>query len=174
MAETGYDKINYMMFLFLTGSIAGWCIEVGFRSYYDGSLNIPGFLFGPYCPIYGTGLLIITFMCNHRYPLISFFKIFVLTSVLEYIASLVIEKIFGILLWDYSYLPFSIGTRVSLAFSVVWAFLGLVVLLFVEPFLKRVYEKRAVWLRKPVLAGMGIILVDFLLSVAVNFVQNNQ
>lgn len=171
MLEYRYGKINYMMFLFVTGSVAGWCLEVCFRSYYDGSIKIPGFLIGPYCPIYGTALLIITYFCKHRYTLIAFLKIFVLTSLLEYIVSLVIEKIFGILLWDYSYLPFSVGTRVSLAFSVVWAFLGLIVLLFGEPFLRRFYEKKHTNLRKFAIAGMLIIVADFVVSVAVNIVK---
>jgi uncharacterized membrane protein len=165
MSEKGLNKIYYMMFLFVTGSVAGWCLEVGFRSYYDGSLRIPGFLFGPYCPIYGAGLLIITYLCNHRYTLVAFLEIFVLTSVLEYIVSFVMEKYFNVLLWDYSYLPFSIGTRVSLAFSVVWAYLGLLVMLFVEPSLRRVYKKREMFLRKFMIAGMGIITIDFVVSV---------
>jgi hypothetical protein len=60
------QKYSYITFLFLAGSIAGWCMEVIFRSVCNRELIIPGFLNGAYCPIYGLGVLLIVYVCAHK------------------------------------------------------------------------------------------------------------
>lgn len=47
------------LFLFLTGAIAGWCIELVYRRFFSAKRWInPGFLTGPYLPIYGFGVCV--------------------------------------------------------------------------------------------------------------------
>ena len=49
-----------LSFLFFVGSCLGWCVEVLFRRFFSAKKWInPGFLTGPYLPLYGFGL---TFM----------------------------------------------------------------------------------------------------------------
>lgn len=159
-------KLAYAMYLFTFGSVAGWCLEVVFRSVTHGRLYIPGFLMGPYCPIYGMGMLLIVFVCNHKSKIRSFFEIVFLSSALEYVISFLAENMFGKLLWDYSDLPLSIGTRVSFAFSIAWGALGLLVLVFAEPALHRIYtsHKKAT---QDISAGiLSAIVLDFILSAA--------
>lgn len=133
-------NMQYYIMLFSVGSIMGWCLEVIFRSVCNGYLRIPGFLMGPYCPIYGIGIVLIVAFCNHSNKLVSFAKIFVLTTALEYIVSFVFESWFQKLLWDYSNLPLSVGTRVSLVFSMAWGLLGMVILVFLQPQISKWYE----------------------------------
>lgn len=154
-------------YLFVVGSVAGWCLEIAFRSVGNGALTIPGFLFGPYCPIYGFGIILIVALCKHQNKWIAYLNIFIYSSALEYIVSFLFETLFHELLWDYSMLPLSIGTRVSLAFSLIWGLLGMVVLLWVEPFLRRVRERHPRVAQMVAIGGIGIILLDTVLSVAV-------
>lgn len=135
------DAVNYYCFLFVTASVSGWCMEVIFRSITHHQLVIPGFLLGPYCPIYGIGMLLVMFLCNSKHKVVSYFKVVILTSLLEYAISFISENLFGRLLWDYSGLPLSIGTRVSLVFSLAWGLLGMGFLLLAEPRMCELYKK---------------------------------
>ncbi|MDD3277856.1 MAG: putative ABC transporter permease [Lachnospiraceae bacterium] len=160
-----YEKLAYAIFLFTFGSVAGWCLEVVFRSVCHGGLYIPGFLMGPYCPIYGMGVVMFVFVCNHKNKWRSYIEIVVLSSVLEYVISFLAETMFGQILWDYSDIPFSIGTRVSLIFSLAWGVLG-VLLLLAEPVVKRLYERHLQTYRDLSLGIISAICLDFILSAA--------
>ena len=65
---------------------------------------------GPYCPIYGCGVVIVvtvlTPLKNNLFLL--FVGSVVLTSVLEYITGFLLEKVFHNKWWDYSNLPFNL------------------------------------------------------------------
>lgn len=54
-------------------------------------------------------------------------------TAVEYAASWVLEKAFGLRLWDYSAEPFNIGGRVCLQFSLFWIGLTAALALYVEP-----------------------------------------
>lgn len=155
----------YLVFLFVTISVAGWCIEVPFRSVFCRKLIIPGFLTGPYCPIYGFGVVAVTLFCNHKKKWVSFLEIFVLASLLEYVVSAVFERVFHVLLWDYSMIPLSIGTRVSPLFSLIWGFFGVLVLTEVEPRIRQFYMGH----RKPAniaaAAGAAVIAADAVVNM---------
>lgn len=119
------SKIKYAGFIFIICSVFGWILEVIYRSAVTHSLFIPGFLLGPYCPIYGFGAIIVVFLCGSKNKLTAFLKVFILTSVLEYFISFFFEHVYNQILWDYTELPFSIGKRISLSYSLVWGMLGL-------------------------------------------------
>ena len=96
------EKVEYYFFVFIIASVFGWIMELCYSSVTMGRLNIPGFLFGPYCPIYGFGTLTIILFCNDENIIKRIAKIFILTTTLEYITSLLLEKIVHIKWWDYS------------------------------------------------------------------------
>ena len=59
-------NLTYYFLLFMIYSIAGWILEVTCK-YIDYKRFINrGFLIGPYCPIYGYGAILITFLL-YRY-----------------------------------------------------------------------------------------------------------
>ena len=50
------------VFIFYIGCTLGWIIELLFRRIENGKWVNPGFLIGPYLPIYGFGSCILTFI----------------------------------------------------------------------------------------------------------------
>ena len=81
-----------------------------------------GFLNGPYCPIYGCGVVIVVAVLTplKENLLILFIGSFLLTSILEYITGYLLEKVFHNQWWDYSDKPFNIHGYVCLKFSIYW------------------------------------------------------
>ena len=82
-----------------------------------------GLIYGPFIPVYGIGAVIYYLILNNI-NIKSKWKIFLITMVLggvtEYICSLVQEKVFGTISWDYSYLPFNFNGRTSLLHCTYW------------------------------------------------------
>lgn len=75
-----------------------------------------GFLFGPVCPIYGTGAVLCTAVLYNRVD--NIFLLFLcgmaLCGSLEYVTHFLMEKIFHAMWWDYSSRRFNINGRVYL------------------------------------------------------------
>ena len=95
----------YVDFLyFIIYSFLGWVCEVIFCSVPARKFINRGFLMGPVCPIYGCGaLLVIGFLMPFKDSLVMVFAVgMVVTSLLEYITSYAMEKLFHSRWWDYS------------------------------------------------------------------------
>ena len=50
--------------LFFIYSFLGWCMEVGLSLFNEKKFINRGFLLGPYCPIYGCGVLLLTMLLS--------------------------------------------------------------------------------------------------------------
>ena len=107
-----------------------------------------GFLFGPFCIIYGISalIMILTYpkikIKNKIVKAISFWiYIFVTCSILEYLTSFFTEMFLGIRLWDYSGLSFNIAGRVRLITSIAWANCSIVLIYIVQPIVKKIFKK---------------------------------
>ena len=63
-----------------------------------------GFLIGPYCPVYGFGVVLITILLQ-KYTndvIVLFFLAILICGTLEYATSYFMEKFFNARWWDYS------------------------------------------------------------------------
>lgn len=89
----GIDIRVYFL-LFLTYSIAGWCMEVIGKLIEKKKFINRGFLIGPYCPIYGTGAILITLLLKKYTP--DPFALFVMAilvcGTLEYLQAILWKK----------------------------------------------------------------------------------
>lgn len=111
-----------LVWIFIIYAFIGWCTEVSYATLDTGKFVNRGFLNGPYCPIYGCGVVIVVAILT---PLkenlfLLFAGSFILTSVLEYITGFLLEKVFHNKWWDYSNKPFNIKGYVCLKFSIYW------------------------------------------------------
>jgi uncharacterized membrane protein len=165
--ETIYN-IAYITILFFIYSIIGYLCEIfycWFKNKYK--FQDTGFLYGPYCPIYGFGALIIIFFLK-RYEndmLILFITSMIYTSVLEYITSFLMEKIFGNKWWDYSGRKFNINGRVFLYNSFLFGICGLALVYYINPFIsKYILIIPQMW--QIIIASMVLILmiIDTIIS----------
>lgn len=129
--------IRVYFLLFLTYSFLGWTMEViGKLIQYKRFIN-RGFLIGPYCPIYGTGALLITFLLK-RYtndPITLFIMAILVCGTLEYLTSYFMEKIYHARWWDYSQRKFNINGRVCLNTIIPFGLLGMFIMYVSNPFL---------------------------------------
>lgn len=105
-----------LTFLFFVGSVLGWVLELFYRRFFSSNnperkwIN-PGFLNGPYLPLYGLSLVIL-FSLSHidvsfiQNPIIAKIVLFAIMALaitfFEYIAGLIFIRHMKIALWDYS------------------------------------------------------------------------
>ena len=132
----------FFMYFFIY-SVLGWIVETLYCRTLDGKWTNRGFLFGPYCPIYGFGaLIIIAFLQNFKSSLIAvFFLGMIFTSALEYLTSFLLEKLFDAKWWDYSKMKFNLNGRICLLNSLEFAFLGVVLTYIIHPAISDVILK---------------------------------
>lgn len=116
--------VNYI-WIFVLFSIAGWTLEVIFHAITSGKFINRGFLNGPWCPIYGFGVVGLKYLLSlSSKSVISPMEVFivgaVLCTILEYLVGFILDKIYKQKWWDYSNEPFNIGGYVCLRFSLLW------------------------------------------------------
>lgn len=123
------DALLVMAFLFFVGSVLGWCTEVLFRRVFTAKKWInPGFLTGPYLPLYGfgvAGLFAISLIPIHTgYDWLDSILIILIMGVamtlIEYIAGLIFIKGLKIKLWDYTNRWGNIQGIICPLFSFLW------------------------------------------------------
>ena len=85
-----------LLWIIVIYAFIGWCTEVSYAALDRGIFVNRGFLNGPYCPIYGCGVLIVVVLLTplKKNLLILYVGSFLLTSVLEFITGFVMEKVF--------------------------------------------------------------------------------
>ena len=142
-----------------------------FTPFWDG-YNKRGFLYGPICPIYGFGaIILITCLENIKTNKIGkFFISLIAFTAFEYVVSVVLESLFGLRWWDYTNEPFNFQGRISLAFSMAWGVIGVVFIEEIHPFVKKKVERYILLIsnkRKKIIlySLLAIVSIDFILSV---------
>lgn len=132
-----FEKIFIM---YIAYSILGWLMEVIVTLVVDKKLVNRGFLIGPYCPIYGVGYLaIITLLSSYmKHPIALFILIIILCSIIEYLTSLIMEKLFHARWWDYSNRKLNINGRICLFNSLAFGVIGIIGLYFINPFFTKI------------------------------------
>ena len=130
-------EIEKYIILFFIYSFAGWVMESVGDSIKKKRFVNRGFLIGPYCPIYGTGVVLITILLK-KYAddiWVTFFMSVVICGTLEYLTSYFMEKIFNARWWDYSNKKFNINGRICLETLVPFGIAGTFIIYIANPFL---------------------------------------
>lgn len=149
-----------LFYFFILYSLLGWAMESAFVSISTKEWVNRGFLNGPFCPIYGTGaLLIILFLSPvSENVFLLFIGGFFLASVVEYVIAVVLEKLFHASWWDYSQKKWNIKGRICLERSVEWGILTIFMMRVIHPFIENIVSDI------PLLLGeaVGTILLMYL------------
>lgn len=127
-----------MYYYFWFWSIFGWVMEVVDRTLETGGFENRGFMNGPYCPIYGFGVIGITLLLS---PLKSVLVLYILSSVLctafELAVGLLLQALFHAKWWDYSDMKFNFKGYICLRNSLLWGVGCVVVVRVVQPLIEK-------------------------------------
>lgn len=137
--------LYFALWAFLIYAFLGVIVEMVFcyAKQYKGVIESRcGLLYLPLSPIYGFGgVLVSVFLLPYvDNPLGLFFLAMLVCTVLEYVASFVMEKAFGAVFWDYSDRPLNLQGRVCLQYTIYWGFLGLLLIYVIDPATARLIE----------------------------------
>ena len=117
-----------IVFIFYLGSTFRWTIELFFRRIVHKKWVNPGFLIGPYLPIYGFGLVFLTiiyfiFQSQSINPIIIILLMGFVMTLIELIGGLISLKN-KIRLWDYRDRWLNYKGIICPLFSVIWTIVG--------------------------------------------------
>lgn len=144
--EIVYELI-ILAFLFSAGCVIGWGIEVIYRRFQPSNkervwIN-PGFLVGPYLPLYGFGLVLLYLLAGlEQYihidnvvvqKLVLFGIMAVAMTLIELIAGEIFIIHMHIKLWDYTDNKWNYKGIICPKFSLCWALLGAVYYFLIHP-----------------------------------------
>ena len=164
--------ITKLFIYFIIYSFMGWSLEVISKFFQYKRFINRGFLIGPLCTIYGYGVLAIVLVIgNNTTDILSvFLKTIFICSILEYLTSYFMEKIFNAKWWDYSNRKFNINGRVCLENSIWFGLLGILLIYVVNPFLYNLISKMSDNVLLIVSSFLLIIFViDLIISLNVTF-----
>ena len=121
---------------FIIYSVIGFVVETIFCIAKYGTFESrQSFLYGPFCAIYGVGAIIMILSLQYFKKSYNtlFIGGFIVGSITEYLVSWIGEMILHVKWWDYSNAPFNINGRVCLLYSIFWGFLGLYLMISLNP-----------------------------------------
>lgn len=149
---------------FIVYSVIGWCMETIYCSVLEKRLVPRGFLYGPLCPIYGVGVLmmILWFQPLMDRPLVFYLVSTVCMSSWEYFVGWFLETTTHIKYWDYSMYRFNLKGRICLWVCLTWGALSFIVLYFIHPYV----VSRLSALRGPALYFVDGVLLGVLVADA--------
>lgn len=159
-----------LIILFFIFSIVGWMIEVTLKFIQYHRFINRGFLIGPYCPIYGSGVVAITVCVGSLVGSAgsvgdTFLAGFVICGALEYFTSWYMEKLFHARWWDYSQKPMNLNGRVWIGNLILFGIASVAVVRIIDPVYFRLIEKLPpLWLHVITACIILVMLSDYVAS----------
>ena len=188
-----YQTFIVVSFLFFTGCLLGWFLELLFRRFISSSnpehlwVN-PGFLTGPWLPLYGFGVVALYFMSliEHAvisvgsggvvYYLIMFLIMALVMTLIEYIAGIIFIKGMHIKLWDYTDEWGNIQGIICPRFTFFWGVLSALYYFLLFPRFNNlvIWFTTHPWFSFTVGTLFGLFIVDVSLSMHLGSVIRNK
>ena len=135
---------NYTYILyFLIYAFIGWLLETFYSFAVLGHFTKRGFLFGPLCPIYGWGAVILLLILQ-RYKSNSiklFFASALVFSIFEYLVGYGLDALFSAKWWDYTNDFMNLNGRISIFYSFAWGIIAILFLNHIHPFIEKKVKK---------------------------------
>ena len=158
------------VFVFYIGCTFGWILELFFRRIVHGKWINPGFLLGPYLPIYGFGLSALTviyllFKDSNLNPIIIVLLMGALMTLIEFIGGLIGLRN-NVKLWDYSDQWGNYKGIICPLFSVIWTAIGGVYYFVLAPHVMQALDWFSKNLAFSYTLGLfsGFMIIDFIYS----------
>lgn len=168
-----------LAFLFFVGSMLGWVIELFFRRIKNGYWINPGFLKGPYLPIYGLGLVFMYLISlvdmSWITPVwvrhvIRVFSMGLLMTFIEFVGGIIFIKGMKIKLWDYSKRWGNVKGVICPLFSAIWTAVGALYYYLLHPVFSDsvAWFVENIWFSFVVGIFFGVFFVDLAVTMQVS------
>lgn len=162
-----------LVFLVFMGSMLGWILELFFRRIVHGKWVNPGFLIGPYLPIYGIGLLTLSVMYywlkdTGIHPILTILLMGLLMTLIEFVGGLMALKN-NVKLWDYSDRWGNYKGIICPLFSAIWTAVGGIYYFFLAPYIVGALDWYGNNLYFSYFVGIfsGVIVIDLFYSTGI-------
>jgi len=151
---------------FIIYSFLGWLLEVIHAYIERGEWINRGFIKGPFCPIYGFGVLLLLAVLSpiQENWFILFLGAVALITLLEFVTGLILETLFGAKWWEYSDEKFHVKGYVCLKYSLLFGVGAMFTVKWVHAFVENALEG----IPETYLQALALILLTYL---AVDFIQ---
>jgi uncharacterized membrane protein len=158
------------VFIFYMGCTFGYLFEIFLRRAIHGKWINPGFLIGPYLPIYGFGLITLSliyliFKDSSLNPIIIVLLMGALMTLIEFIGGLIGLKN-NVRLWDYSDRPGNYKGIICPLFSAIWTAMSALYYFFIASYVMHALDWFSKNLAFSYTLGLfsGFIIIDFVYS----------
>ncbi len=162
-------NVQKTIIYFFIYSFIGWIIEVIYAMFVQGEFVNRGFLFGPICPIYGFGaiILIVGLRKVKGNKIMEFLIATIAFTIFEYLVSYVLEILFQQRWWDYSQDILNLQGRISILYSIVWGILGVLFIEKLHPFIRDKVNRVSLFIPKMVqrILEVGLLIAIFMDTV---------
>lgn len=137
------SKFQKIAIYFVIYAFIGWICEEIYCIISTHEFVKRGFLFGPICPIYGYGaIILILFLKNYKNkPFKLFFLSIIIFSLFEYVTDFCLQALFASRWWDYTGQFLNLNGRITLSFSLVWGFGSLIFIKIIHPFVTKIVRQ---------------------------------
>lgn len=152
---------------FVIYSILGWFVESVYMSICNRRLTNRGFSYGPFCPIYGFGVIGGNMLLS---PLRAFpFAVYIVGAVIGTLFELCVAKLllalFGRCYWDYTKKPFNYKGILCLESTLAWGLYAILVVYFVNGWVEKLVDRIPQPLGNYVVTAiMALAVVDYIFS----------
>ncbi len=177
-----------ILWYFMIYSIIGWMIEVSYHAVTMGKVVNRGFLNGPLCPVYGSGVLMVLMvvdLCGElfgfetdlsRAKVIELFIIgIIFATLIELIAGFLLDQLFHARWWDYRDRRFNLNGYICLEFSIYWGLGIAFVLRVIQPVFENIVSSIPVRISWILLSAFYLIfIIDIVLTVLTILKLNKQ
>ncbi len=161
MRYTGFE----VLWLFFFYSFAGWVLETVFATVKQRNFVNRGWIEGPFCISYGIGAVVISVALQGLDGIWLFLGIMIDTTVIEWIAGHLVERLYHERWWDYSGRKLNLDGYVCIGAALVWGILGFNVVKWGNPLVlilfhlvPRLLEEMIIWFL------IGVLVLDVVAS----------
>ena len=161
-----------LVVVFFSFCMVGWLWEVALDLIRYGKFANRGMLHGPWLPIYGAGVVMIVVLLNRfrSKPLLEAAAIVVLCAFVEYMTSLIVERITGMRWWDYTGYFLNLHGRICGEGLVVFMLGGMVAVYLLVPAIDAMTMKVK---PKLLVAVCLVLLACFTVDLAYSIINPN-
>lgn len=169
-----FDKKYMYVLYFFIFAFLGWVLETIYCFIVLGHFTKRGFLYGPLCPIYGWGaIILIAFLSKYKDNGLKLFTYSAIVfSVFEYYVSYLLEALFKAHWWDYTTDFLNLNGRISIFYTIAWGIIALVFVGYIYPFVEK-HLKNLIYKIKnrTVVIGCNLLVLSYVLDTILSCIR---